>query len=85
MKINWKIRLKNKVFWVTIIPAIILLICNLGFLFGFEIDYNTAVGKGLGIVDAAFMILSLLGIVNDPTTKGLDDSDRALHYTKPKE
>ena len=67
------------------IPAIILLICNLGFLFGFEIDYDTAVGKVLSVVDAAFVILSMLGIVNDPTTHGLDDSTNALYYDKPKQ
>ena len=85
MNINWKIRLKNKVFWITMIPAIALLISNLGFLFGFEIDYDTINGKILGIVDAAFIILSMLGVVNDPTTHGLDDSTNALYYDKPKQ
>lgn len=85
MKINWKIRLKNKVFWITIIPTVVLLICNLAFFFGIEIDYDSVKGKLLSIVDIAFVILSLLGIVNDPTTKGLDDSANALDYDKPKE
>ena len=81
--INWKVRIKNKNFWITIIPAVILLIQAIATLFGFQIDLSDVGGKLIAIVDAAFVVLSILGIVTDPTTKGISDSERAMTYDKP--
>ena len=85
MKINWKVRLRNKNFWVTVIPIILLLITSVADLFGFDLDLGDTQNKILGIVTIIFLLLGTLGIVNDPTTKGLNDSDRAITYDKPKE
>ena len=52
MKINWMVRIKNKAWWLTLVPALFL--------------------------------LAILGIVNDPTTAGMGDSEQALTYEKPK-
>lgn len=82
--INWKVRLKNKAFWIALIPAVILLIQLVAALFGFQIDLSDISGKLLAIVDAVFGILVIIGIVQDPTTKGIKDSDRAMNYTEPK-
>ena len=82
--INWKVRVKNKAFWIAFIPALILLIQLVGTLFGFTIDLSDISGKLLAIVDAAFAVLAILGIVNDPTTKGISDSEKALTYVEPK-
>lgn len=82
--INWKVRMKNKAFWIALIPAVILLIQLVAALFGFQIDLSDISGKLLAIVDAVFGILVIIGIVQDPTTKGLKDSDRAMNYTEPK-
>lgn len=81
--INWKVRLKNKNFWITLIPAILLLVQLVAALFGFELDLTDIKGKILAIVDVVFVILSILGIVTDHTTEGIADSQRALTYTEP--
>lgn len=85
MRINWKVRLKNKMFWVAIIPAIIMLIQAIASMFGYTLDLTVIGNKLLQVVEAVFVILAILGIVNDPTTAGLKDSDRALTYNEPRE
>lgn len=83
MGINWGVRIRNKAFWVALIPALALLAQAIASLFGFTIDLTTLTGKLLAVVDAVFAVLVILGIVNDPTTKGVGDSSRALTYEKP--
>lgn len=85
MKINWKVRLKNKNFWITIIPAALLLIQAVTSVFGFTLDLGDIGGKLIAVVEAAFVVLAILGIVTDPTTSGISDSPQALTYEKPKE
>lgn len=84
MNINWRIRAKNKNFWIAIIPAILLLIQAIAQVFGFTIDFGKLGNNLLDVVNAAFVVLSLLGIVTDPTTQGVSDSTQALLYTEPK-
>lgn len=72
--INWKVRIKNKIFWVTIIPAIFVLIQVILSIFGISIDFAELQGKVLALVDAIFVILAILGIVTDQTTVGIGDS-----------
>lgn len=81
--INWKVRVKNKAFWVALIPAIILVVQLVAGLFGWSIDLTNISGKLVAIVDAVFAVLTILGIVQDPTTKGIKDSERALTYKEP--
>lgn len=83
MKINWKIRIMNKAFWTGLIPAVILLVQAVLNIFGVQLDLGEVGGKLLAIVDAAFMLLAILGVVTDPTTPGAEDSDRAMSYTEP--
>lgn len=82
--INWKVRIKNKNFWIAIIPAVLLLIQVVAAVFGVTLDLTTLGAKLLAVVDAVFVVLSILGIVNDPTTQGLRDSTLAMTYQKPK-
>ena len=82
--INWKVRLKNKTFWLTIIPAAIVLIMTIANIFGFELDLAELQGKLIAVVEAVFVVLGILGIVVDHTTKGVGDSARALGYEEPK-
>jgi phi LC3 family holin len=82
--INWKVRIKNKLFWAELIPAIALLAQAIASVFGFTIDLTTLVGKLLAVVDAVFAILMILGIVVDPTTEGIRDSKLAMSYDEPK-
>ena len=82
--INWKVRLKNKTFWLTLIPAAIVLIMTIANIFGFELDLAELQGKLIAVVEAVFVVLGILGIVVDHTTKGVGDSARALGYEEPK-
>ena len=90
MKINWKVRLCNPVFWVQIVVAIILPILA---YFGLSWEDMTTWGAiGRVLLDAVknpvvivSVVVSLWNLVTDPTTKGLSDSTRALDYDKPAE
>ena len=82
MKINWLARVKNKAFWVAFIPLLLALKAIAG-LFGFELDTTDVSTKLLAVVEAAFALLTILGVVVDPTTEGVSDSERAQSYTKP--
>ena len=80
---NWKVRIKNKAFWLAVIPAIALVAQAVAALFGYTIDLTTFVGKLQAVVNAVFALLVILGIVVDPTTAGVGDSERAMGYDKP--
>ena len=83
MKINWIVRIKNKAFWLAIIPAVLLLIQAVADVVGYQLDFGDISEKLIAVVNAVFVVLSILGIVNDPTTDGISDSTRALTYTTP--
>ena len=85
MNINLKVRIKNKSFWLTLIPALLLLVQAIAKAFGITLDLGEVGNNITGVVNAVFGVLVILGIVNDPTTKGLSDSARALGYEKPHE
>lgn len=85
MKINWIVRLKNKTFWLTAIPALLLLISQIAALFGFTWDYTPLAQQLSAICGTVFGLLALVGVVNDPTTDGVSDSSQALTYQSPKE
>ena len=84
MKINWTVRIKNKEFWVGFIPAVLLLIQTIAAPFGIELDFGVLSEQLLDIVNAVFVLLVLVGVVVDPTTKGISDSEQAMSYTEPK-
>lgn len=74
--INFKLRLKNKATLVALISAAFLMLQQLGL----EIPHNIQ-----DAVNTFVAILVILGIVTDPTTKGIADSERALSYNEPLE
>ena len=81
--INWTVRIKNKAFWLALIPALLVFIQACAVPFGYNWDFAGLQTELLAIVNAAFVLLSILGIVVDPTTEGIGDSDRALTYEEP--
>lgn len=83
--INWIVRIKNKNFWIAIIPAVILLVQVVAAVFGFTLDLGDLGNKLLDVVNAVFTVLTILGIVTDPTTAGIRDSKQAMTYITPKE
>jgi phi LC3 family holin len=85
MIVNWTVRIKNKNFWMSFIPAILLLVQVVGAVFGFELELGDIGNKLLDVVNAVFAVLAILGVINDPTTATMNDSTRALLYSEPKE
>lgn len=83
--INWKVRLASKTFWLALIPALLLLVQAIAAAFGFTLELEGIEARLLDLVNAVFAVLVILGIVNDPTTAGLRDSQQAMSYIKPKE
>ncbi len=83
MKINWKVRLKNKAFWLAVVPALLLVIQTVASLFGYAWDFVVLNQQIAAVINAVFAVLAILGVVTDPTTAGMKDSDRAMEYTKP--
>ena len=83
--INWIVRIKNKNFWISLIPTVLLLVQVVAAVFGFTLELGELGDKLLAVVNALFAVLTILGIVTDPTTAGVGDSKLAMTYTKPKE
>lgn len=88
MKINWKVRLKNPVFWANLAAAIVLpILAYLGLSWE---DMTSWAGLGHALLEAVknpvilvAVVVSVWNLIQDPTTKGLSDSSRALTYTEP--
>lgn len=84
MKINWTVRANNKLFWIAFIPAILLLTKSVANVFGFELDLSLLESNLIDVVESVFLVLGIVGIVADPTTSGISDSENALTYNTPK-
>lgn len=85
MGINLKVRAKNPSFWLALVPAVLLLAQVCAAPFGYEWDFTVLNQQLAAIVNAVFGVLAILGVVTDPTTKGIGDSDQAMGYDTPKE
>lgn len=83
--INWKVRATNRTFWLALVPAFLLLIQAVAQVFNVSLDFTNLNKDLLNVINALFVVLTILGVVADPTTKGVGDSTRALTYSKPKE
>ena len=81
MKINLKVRFKNPVFWLTVIPAVITLVYTV--LGAFDVVPAISQDNIVNIITALVSALTTIGVLVDPTTKGVGDSERALNYTEP--
>ncbi|MEK3727153.1 phage holin [Lysinibacillus sp. FSL W8-0953] len=82
MKINWKVRLQHKQFWVSLIALLLVFANQTAGIFNVDITiYNTQI---TAISETVLSILGLLGIIIDPTTAGASDSSRALNYDVPR-
>lgn len=81
LKLNWKVRFKNKVFLTSFISLIVGFVYSMLGLF----DIFPAITKNsiLLIVDQVLTFLGLIGVIVDPTTAGLGDSERAMSYEEP--
>lgn len=83
--INWTVRIKNKNFWLSVIPAVLLLVQTVAAVFGYTLDLGEIGNRLIAVVNAVFGVLVVLGVVVDPTTAGISDSKQARGYNFPKE
>ena len=83
--INWTVRIKNKNFWLAVIPAVLLLVQTVAAVFGYTLDLGDIGNRLIAVVNAVFGVLVVLGVVADPTTAGISDSKQARGYNFPKE
>lgn len=81
--INWKVRVLNKTFWLTLVPALALLLQTFLAVFNVKIELGETIDKLLVFINALFVVLVIVGVVNDPTTSGISDSSRAMTYERP--
>ena len=81
MKVNWKVRFKNKT-WLSMFISLIV-----GFVFNilkmFDIFPTVTENTILNIINQVLTFLGLIGVLVDPTTAGLSDSNRAMTYVEP--
>ncbi len=83
MKINWKVRLQHKQFWVSLIALLVMLANQIAGIF--HVDFTIYNDQITAISETVLGIFALLGIIIDPTTQGASDSTQALQYDKPKD
>lgn len=81
MKVNWKVRFKNKT-WLTMFIGLIV-----GFIFNmlkmFDVVPVVTENFVMNIIGEVLTFLGLIGVIVDPTTAGISDSVRALGYDEP--
>lgn len=81
MKLNWKVRFKNKIWLASFISLIV------GFVFSmlalFDVYPKVTQSMVMQIVDQVLTFLGLIGVIVDPTTAGIEDSNRAMGYAEP--
>lgn len=81
MKVNWKVRFKNKT-WLTMFISLIV-----GFIFNllklFDVVPVVTENTIMSIISEVLTFLGLIGVLVDPTTEGLSDSIRAMGYEEP--
>lgn len=81
MKLNWKVRFKNKIWLTSFISLIVGFIYNV--LSAFEIFPSVTQSAIMQIIGNILEFLGLIGVIIDPTTAGINDSNRAMTYEVP--
>ena len=81
MKINWKVRIRNKTWLAALLALIVSFVYDLLAMW----DIVPAVSEDwlMSLVQTVLTVLAMLGVVIDPTTQGVADSDRAMLYDEP--
>lgn len=81
MKVNWKVRFRNKLWLGSFISAILAIVYTVLDVLGIFPELSEA--RLSRLVEAVLLLLSLLGVIIDPTTAGFNDSNRACGYIEP--
>ena len=82
MNINWKVRIKNPVFWTTVIPAVVSAVYAV--LGALGVVAPIAESEVINLAAVIIGVLATLGVLVDPTTAGLSDSHMAMTYKAPR-
>ncbi len=81
MKLNWKVRFKNKVWLGSFLSLIV------GFTYSmlalFDVFPEVTESLVMQILNQLLTFLGLIGVLVDPTTAGIGDSERAMRYEEP--
>ena len=81
MKLNWKVRFKNKVWLGSFLSLIV------GFTYSmlalFDVFPEVTQSLVLQLMNQVLTFLGLIGVIVDPTTAGIGDSERAMSYSQP--
>lgn len=81
MDINWKVRIQKKSFWTAVVSALIVFANSMAAAFGYDL---IPVTEGIeATIMAVLNVLVLVGVIEDMTTKGVKDSERAKNYKRP--
>ena len=83
MNINWKVRLKSGPYWAGLISLVLTLIYTLLNMAGIVPQFEQK--QIMDVVIMLLQILAFVGVVSDPTTKGINDSEQALTYERPRD
>lgn len=88
MKINLKVRLKNPVFLAQLVLSVLTPILAYSGLTAKDLTtwyavYDVLKGALLNPYVLGLVAVSVFNAINDPTTKGLSDSERAQSYQLP--
>lgn len=81
MRINWKLRLRNKATLAAIVSSTALFVNQLFQIFGY--DYADVIKNTVDLVLLLLTVLASVGVLIDPTTEGTDDSEYSLGKSKP--
>lgn len=78
MQINWKVRLLSVKFWLALVPAVLLVVQSIASVFGYKWDFVVLNQQIAAVINSVFAVLAILGVVTDPTTAGIGDSDLVM-------
>ena len=79
--VNWKVRFRNKTWLMTFLSLIVGFVYNI--LRAFDVAPSITENSVLELISNALTVLGLLGVIIDPTTAGVADSERAMSYEEP--
>lgn len=83
MNINWKVRFQNKTFLTGLISLVVVFVYDLLQLL--EIAPTVTQSAVMQVAEGVLTILGMVGVITDPTTAGLSDSQQAMTYDVPKQ
>lgn len=82
--INWKVRIRNKAWWLTFVPAVIVAVGMVANALGIGFDADSVTAYAVQVIGVVFAILAAVGVNVDMTTAGLGDSEQAMEYERPR-